>query len=377
MKIAIVRGKYLNPFEMQYYEPLVKKHDLTGFSSLKPLGEKFAFPVVKLPSPMDLPDFPYKMPVLNRLFIDAQYLFGLEKKLKGFEIAHSAETYMHFTQQCLEAKRRGWVKKVVATVSENIPFNNEGIRGRKRFKKRAILELDQLIAISQKAKEALLLEGCPEKKINVIGHHINTDRFKPKPIFKKDFKNIKILFVGRLEQEKGVEEIIMAARKLAQDRDLQRYRLEYLLVGSGKERNNLLKFVERLGIKNRFFWRESAYLQMPSFYQQADILLAPSRPTRYWQEQFGMVLLEAMASRLPIITTNSGAIPETVGSAAILVPPADFLALADAIKKLVLQPKLRLEMGIKARQRAVKLFDYQLGAQKLAQVYEKVSHYHC
>jgi len=178
MKIAIVRGKYLNKYEMQYYEPLVRKHKLVGFGSLSPIHDKFAFPVVKLPSPMDLPNFPYKMPILNRLFVDAQYLLGLEEKLRGFDIAHSAETYMHFTQQCLNAKKRGDVKKVVVTVSENIPFANEGIWGRKKFKKRALEEVDHFIAISQRAKEALILEGCPEEKITVIGHHVDTKKFQ-------------------------------------------------------------------------------------------------------------------------------------------------------------------------------------------------------
>jgi len=96
-KIAIVRGKFLNKYEMQFYEPLVKQFDLTGFGSLTSYHDSFAFPVVKLPSPMDIPDFPYKMPLLNRMFIDVHYLYGLEEKLKGFDIVHTAETYFHYT----------------------------------------------------------------------------------------------------------------------------------------------------------------------------------------------------------------------------------------------------------------------------------------
>ena len=68
-KIAIVRGKFLNKYEMQMYEPLVDRYDITAFGSLTSYHDRFAFPVVKLPSPMDLPDFFYKMPILNRLFI--------------------------------------------------------------------------------------------------------------------------------------------------------------------------------------------------------------------------------------------------------------------------------------------------------------------
>ena len=134
--VAIVRGKFLNRYELQSFEPLTKHFRLTAFGSLAPLHERFMFPVVKLPSPMDLPDFPYKMPVLNRLWTDAHYLYGLEGKLRGYDIVHTAETYFRYTQQCLEAKKRGWVRRVVATVWETIANNNEGIRGRKEYKER-------------------------------------------------------------------------------------------------------------------------------------------------------------------------------------------------------------------------------------------------
>ena len=373
MRIAIVRGKHLNKYEMQFYEPLVGKYELVGFGSLKPFHDKFAFPVVKLPSPMDLPDFPFKMPILNRIFVDAQYLFGLEGKLKGFDIAHAAETYMHFTQQCLNAKKKGDVKKVVATVFENIPFANEGIWGRKKFKQRAIRELDHIIAISQRAKEALILEGAKPEKITVIGQHVDTKKFFPSFRFQvSGFKSINILFVGRLELYKGVYEVIFAAKKLLSDPQLAGYDLNFTLIGEGSEKKRLLEQEKRMGIANRVFHKTVPYDKMPEEYQKADIFVAPSRATRHWQEQFSTVLLEAQASGLPIVTTLSGAIEENVGEAAIKVQPADFYSLAAAIKKLILNQKLRAELGRRARARAVKYFDIKIGAKKLDEVYERL-----
>jgi len=93
-KVALVRGKFLNAYEMQLFDGLKNKYDLTAFGSLTPYHETFGFPVIKLPSPMDTPDFPKKMSVLNRIFVDAHYLYGLEENLKGFDIVHSAETYI-------------------------------------------------------------------------------------------------------------------------------------------------------------------------------------------------------------------------------------------------------------------------------------------
>lgn len=371
MKIAIVRGKHLNKYEMQFYEPLAKKHQLVGFASLKPFQDKFDFPVVKLPSPMDLPDFPYKMPFLNRLFVDAQYLFGLEGKLKGFDIAHCAETYMHFTQQCLEAKRRGLVRKVVATVFENIPFANEGIWGRKAFKERAIRDLDHIVAISERSKEALVLEGADPKKITVINQYINTRVFRPPKNFQFS-KKINILFVGRLEIYKGVYEVIFAAKKLLEDKDLNNYDIKFMMVGDGSEKKRLLELERRMEIEDKVFHKSISYEKMPFEYQKADFFVAPSLATRHWREQFSTVLLEAQASGLPIVTTCSGAIPENVGQAALVIPPADFISLYQAIKKLIQNTKLRNELALKARERAEKLFDISIGARKLNEVYEKI-----
>ena len=164
MKIALVRGAFLNQYEAQIFFPIVKKHDLVGFSSLHPIHDQFLFPVVKCPSPMDLNFGSFsriKMPLLNRLFIDAHLLWGLEDKLEGFDIAHCADTFYHFTHQCVVAKKQGKVKKVVATIFENIPFNNEGIRGRREAKQYILKNLDCAIAISKASKEALTLEGYP------------------------------------------------------------------------------------------------------------------------------------------------------------------------------------------------------------------------
>lgn len=368
-KIAIVRGKFLNRYEMQFFEPLAGEFDLTGFASLTPFHDRYAFPIVQLPSPMDLPEFPYKMPILNRIFTDAHYLFGLEERMKGFDIVHTAETYFHYTQQSLNAKRKGYVKKVIATVLENIPYNNEGIWGRKAFKARARDELDHIIALTERTKAALLLEGADPSKITVISHFIDTRRFVPRKE-RKDSKEIVVLFSGRLEKYKGVYEILYAAKLLLTDPDITQKRLTFVFAGNGSEKENLLELEKLLGIEQYISHAHASYENMPKIYQSADIFLAPSKSTDTWQEQYNTTLLEAQASGLPIVTTASGGIPENIGNAGLVVPPADFVALADAIKKFILSPKMRDEFSRKARKRAVEVHDAKIGANKLAQLYK-------
>ncbi|MEK9143476.1 MAG: glycosyltransferase family 4 protein [Patescibacteria group bacterium] len=348
-KIAIIRGKFLNKYEMQMYEPLVDRYDIIAFGSLTSYHDQFTFPVVKLPSPMDFPDFPYKMPVLNRLFVDAHYLWGLENKLHDFDIIHTAETYFHYTQQCLNARRKA---KVIATVLENIPFNNEGIWGRKKFKARARKELDHIVALTHKTKDALLAEGTDPKKITVIPHFVDTKRFVPVPM-RKTVRTI--LFCGRLEEYKGVFDFIEMARRLSNN-------LRFIMVGTGSQKDKLNRFGVEL--------RSVSYHDMPKIYQEADIFVAPSKPTKTWEEQYCTVLLEAQATGLPIVTTNTGGIPENIGDAGIVVPPGDVDAITKAVRRFIDEPKLRAAYSKKARERAVWVHDIALGAKKLDLLYQ-------
>lgn len=373
MKIALVRGKFLNAYEMQIFEPLAKKFDITAFGSQTSYHDTFAFPTVKLVSPMDLPDFPYKMQILNRAFIDAHYLFELENALQGFDIVHTAETYYRYTQQCLHAKRKGLVKKVVATVLENIPFNNEGIYGRQAFKKLARNELDHIIALTERTKLALILEGADADKITVISHGINTKRFTPAHGLRAvDKKHFTILFVGRLEKYKGVYEVLHAVKALLLDKDLRAYTLHVTIVGDGSEREKMRQREVQLGLESIVTHTHAGYGDMAEYYHQADIFVAPSREDTYWQEQYNTALLEAQASGLPIVTTQSGGIPENVGDAALLVSPGDVLSLAYAIKQFILHPKLRTDYAKRARKRAEVVHDVKIISRKIAKVYEHV-----
>ena len=372
-KIAIVRGKFLNAYEMQIFEPLSKKYDITAFGSKTSYHKKFTFPTIQLPSPLDTPDFPYKMPLLNRMFIDAHHLYGLEERLKGFDIVHSAETYFNYTQQAINAREKGYVKKVVATILENIPFNNEGIWGRKHFKKRAREKLDHMIALTKRTRDTLILEGADPKKITVISHGIDTKRFTPSKGWlqkEKDKKTFTILFSGRLEAYKGVYEILYAAKLLLIDPDLEKYILRFVFVGEGSEKTQLLESEKKLGIKKFITHKSVAYDAMPQEYQKVDIFCAPSKPTTTYQEQYCTALLEAQAAGLPIVTTFSGGIPENIGNAGLVVGPGDFYSLKEALKQFILSPKLRIEYGRKARNRAEAVHDTRVIANQLDNLYK-------
>lgn len=371
-KIAIIRGKFLNQYEMQSYEPLIPFYDITAFGSMTSFHTSFAFPTVKLFSPLDLPDFPYKTQLLNRLFHDAQYLFELESDLQGFDIAHSAETYFHFTHQCLRAKQKGYVKKVVVTVWENIPFNNEGISGRREMKQNVIKNADHFIAVSERAKNALVLEGADASKISIVSPGIDTTVFSPGEEANKKHKEIRLLFVGRLVKNKGVYEFLYAMKMLSLDKALSSFQFHLRIIGSGPERNGMQQVAKTLGVADKITYKDVSYADMPNEYKHADIFVAPSKADMYWQEQWGMALMEAQAAGLPIVTTMIGSIPENVGDAALLVQPGDVVSLQEALKQFILNPNMRLEYAKRARERAINVHDVAIVSRKIKEVYERV-----
>lgn len=383
MRIAVVRGPSLNLFEMQYYEPLGRKHKVVCFGSTKPVHDVsgIKLPIVKLPCWGQIfGALPGAIKGLYWLSGDPQGLVGLENKLEGFDIVHCAELANYYTYQALKAKQKGKVKKVVATVSENIPFNQEWYPRQKKLKKFALANLDHLLAISGLSKRALIIEGYPEEKITVVPHGLNLNQFKPGKKEAKLVRRLKltnndlvVLSVGRLIWEKGYYDLILAANQLIKDPNLKNKNLKFLIIGRGPEKRKLVRTRDRLGLKKQVvFYQGLPYDQMVKLYNLADIFVLASLPTLTWQEQFGMVLIEAMASGVPVVTTESGGIPETVGRAGLLVPPHNWPRLAEAIKKLVLDQELRQHLSEKGRERVKKQFDRFLVAKKIENIYQKV-----
>ena len=102
--------------------------------------------------------------------------------------------------------------------------------------------------------------------------------------------------------------------------------------------------------------QQRSYQDMPRVYKEADIFVLPSKKTKTWEEQYGMVLIEAMASGLPILASKSGAIPEVVGDTAILFEEGNVEQLRSALLKAD-DKKVREQYSRKALERSKKYFD--------------------
>lgn len=133
-------------------------------------------------------------------------------------------------------------------------------------------------------------------------------------------------YLGRLSYEKGVDILIRAIGLIDED-------IHGLIVGDGPEKESLEKLTQKLGISDRIKWEDAVgYIEIPSVLKKFDLMVLPSRTTKFWKEQFGRVLIEAMASGVPVIGSYSGEIPNVIGDNGILFEENNHEKLAEAIK---------------------------------------------
>ncbi len=166
----------------------------------------------------------------------------------------------------------------------------------------------------------------PTPVIPAIG--VDTTLFKPAENASEN-QLFTIGYVGRLDPAKGLNDLVDACAMLS-NIDFQ-----LRVIGDGPYRAGLSEYAEKMGIVHRL--RLISPLQPEALraeYLQLSVLVLPSRTTTTWKEQFGRVLTEAMACGVPVIGSDSGAIPEVVGTAGLIFPEGDAQALATQLRQL-------------------------------------------
>jgi glycosyltransferase involved in cell wall biosynthesis len=152
-------------------------------------------------------------------------------------------------------------------------------------------------------------------------------------------------FVGRLVEEKGVAVLLRALAGLPGEWCAR-------LVGGGPLRAALEAQAQALGIAPRVtFLGQAESTQMPAQYRAFDVLALPSLTRPNWKEQFGRALVEAMACGVPVIGSDSGAIPDVIGQAGLIVPEGDAAALAAQLVRLRDDTVLRARLADMGRAR--------------------------
>ncbi len=203
------------------------------------------------------------------------------------------------------------------------------------------------------ALQELVRRQDPRVPTRVIPNALNPDRFSA-----NGARGNRILVVTRLFERKGVQYVLEALGRLNTT-------YETHIVGDGPHLPLLQAQAERLGLSVKFWgWLDNDSPELKRLYESSRVFVLPSAV-----ENFPIVLLEAMASGLAIVTTADTGCAQVVGETGVLVPSQDVPALADALKRLTDDPALCRALGDAGRRRLEAHFTWPVVAGAYAEQY--------
>ena len=242
-----------------------------------------------------------------------------------------------------------WPRQIIDLGVLRNPWLIALLRGVERFLYR---KASVIITVAEAARRELVQSGVPPEKIHTITNAIALDVFKPQPRlgamryrYGWGERNL-VMYIGTHGLSQGLETVLAAARELEDREDLH-----FVFVGSGAERESLIKTAEKDGLKNVEFIPNQPRPDMPEFYAAADICLVPLKQREVFLTNIPSKMFEIMACARPIILGVEGQgreILEAAG-AGVAVPPEDPHALAEAIRALADDPEARRRYGENGR----------------------------
>jgi glycosyltransferase involved in cell wall biosynthesis len=281
------------------------------------------------PEPFDVVQVPVRRPgdVNRHRLADPAAIGALVARLRPDVVDLHEEPFSSVVHQLLGVLPAG--QTVVSYAAQNIdkrfppPFA--------QWERRALGRIQGLYPCSRQAASVAVGKGFrgAVRVLPLAPPPEVTPGAQPPPI-----DSLALLLVGRLVAEKGV---LDAVRVLAAARPRIAATLD--IVGAGPEAAAAQALATDLGVADALTlhpWLDAAGLA--ERYRAAHVLLAPSRATRTWVEQFGRMVVEAHAAGAVVVGYASGSLPEVVGSAGVLVPEGDEAALAESVLALVRDP---------------------------------------
>jgi glycosyltransferase involved in cell wall biosynthesis len=196
---------------------------------------------------------------------------------------------------------------------------------------------------------------------------VDPDIFKPgKRAEAGGLQGLAIGCVARLTPEKGIDVLLRAAAGLPGV-------WRVYVLGSGPQRRALESLAHELGLADRVvFDAPISSTQMPAYLTELDVLVLPSRTRPNWKEQFGRVLIEAMACGVPVVGSTCGEIPQVIGDAGLIFAEDDATALRDALGRLQRDDGLRRDLAARGRARVVAPFTQKQIAAETVEAYRRM-----
>jgi len=254
----------------------------------------------------------------------------------------------------------GWQKKVERNFTKNNYLT--------KLTKSIVLYSDAIIVLADEFKIELSEICEKQKKIYVLTTSIDTKQFNNVNRFDKQDNIFNILFLSRIIREKGIYEIAQSIHEIVKNN--KKNKIMFNFVGDGEELPKLKKYIiENRLINNVKFWGYLRGKEKIDILRKNDIFIFPS-----YSEGCPVSVLEAMASGLPIISTNVGCLGNIIkdGVNGYIIRPQNVSDIIDKVNKLINNPKLRLKMSLCNIKKANEEFDNEVVFKKIERIYYKV-----
>lgn len=287
----------------------------------------------------------------------------------GFDLVQASQTFPLLPGKLLAKMRR---RPIVAVYHDVYGFRfslaDKGfLKGMIRGSVEAIavgLKYDAVVAVSESTKRKLETLGMAADRIHVIYEGVDLELIDSVAGQRSSYHDV--LYVGRLVRHKRVPDLLEAFQQVA--RGVRDARLT--IVGEGPEEPRLRRLCRSLGIESRVeFTGFVSEVQKLRYMKKAHVLVLPSVA-----EGFGLVLVEAMACKTPVIAADVGGPREVVepGRSGLLVPPRQPGEIAERLHSLLLDAHLRTHMGEQGRRRVESLFTWDKTVDRLEALYDRV-----
>ena len=295
----------------------------------------------------------------------------------------------------VENEQHSWIlcqallyRKLYAPSAKMVVFVWDNIYPSEQDSKARLLEhlarinrrfVDFFICGNAAGKEILIQKGVPASRVEVIPQFgVDTGVFHP---FTSDQRlsvrsemdispdEFAVGFVGRFVEEKGLLDLVEAMTQLHTATNRQ---VVLILVGTGPLETPLRETCTARGIR-LLVLPPCRNDEVVAAMNSLDVLVLPSRSRSFWKEQFGRVLIEAMACGVPVIGSSSGEIPNVIGDAGLVFKEGDSAQLCEKLKLYCDDEGFRTACALKGLQRVLNSFTNERIAQRTLAVYERVA----
>ncbi|MBI4697822.1 MAG: glycosyltransferase family 4 protein [Nitrospirae bacterium] len=266
--------------------------------------------------------------------------------------------------------------KLIYRYPFTLPFTHIFDKRSEFARRKSFDRIDHFICISDTARKNLEFEGIASSKIDVVHNSVDLSFFSPgkKDTALMDKLRISkqdkvILFVGKLTSWKNPFTLLYAS-KILKNKGLP---VKLILAGQGAQKSNLQKTAALLGLtEDIIFLNFVENTELNRYYRLADVFVMPSMTILTWEDQFPFAVVEAMASGLPVVVTNSGGMPELTGDAGRIYPQGNYHDLAGHLYEILSDERVGNTMSVRSRKRAEDMYDNNKNSMKIYETFKKV-----